>query len=300
MVKDNYTSILLSSVFHIVIFIILPYSKPTPAKRYNYSEVELSKISFEAAKEKMEPEIKVVDKKSPVDLTNKNNNKVAAVKDAAKLMIPVNKGYQLSSPRFGVNLPTRFGPSDEATVKIHNDKGAPTAVPFGEPEVAAHDLVEDTNLFNNREGIYKPGVEDGKDSPDVDEGTGHYTKFKEKYVPPAPPKPPKEIVKEEPYVVRKPISLGGTIGNREVLYKPKDPEIELDKDIEIEVKFFVLQDGQVREAIPIIKGDTRLESIAIQYMKSWIFAPLSRDVEQIEQWGKLKIKFKKISKSISH
>ncbi|MBI5208172.1 MAG: energy transducer TonB, partial [Candidatus Firestonebacteria bacterium] len=103
------------------------------------------------------------------------------------------------------------------------------------------------------------------------------------------------ITKEEPLPISQYSSLGGTIGNRQVLHEPKSPEIELDKDIEIEVKFFVLPNGRVREVIPVIKGDTHLESIAIQYMKSWIFVPLPKNVEQVEQWGKLKIKFKKVT-----
>ncbi len=291
-----FLSIFMSMILHIAILMIIPYSAPASPKLYSYSEVELDRVSFVAERERKEPELKVVNKQTPIDMNSKNITSPSAIKNAPKLMIPENKGYQLSSPRFGVSLPTRFTPTDDGMINVHNDKDAPTDVPFGEPEVKAHNLVEDTNLFNNRDGIYQPGIENGKEGPGIDDVKGHYSKFKEKYVPPPPPKPVKEIVKEEHYVARKTYVIEGTIGNREVLHKPEDPEISIDRDIEIEVKFYVLPNGQVKEVIPLIKGDTQLENIAIRYMKSWIFVPLSQDVEQVEQWGTLKIKFKKISK----
>ncbi|MBI5207735.1 MAG: hypothetical protein HY934_08085, partial [Candidatus Firestonebacteria bacterium] len=192
--KNFSLTIMLSLIMHILLFMIFPYITPPPAKVYSYSEVDLSKVSFDDIKEKIEDEVKIVDKKSPVDINEKDKIIPQESEDINKLMIPENKGYQLVSPKYGVNLPSRAQQEagDKFQVSIKNDKGAPTDVPFGEPDIKEHNLAPDTNIFNNREGIYRPGMEDGKETPTQESVKGHYSKFKEKYVPPAAQKPKEE------------------------------------------------------------------------------------------------------------
>jgi TonB family protein len=63
-------------------------------------------------------------------------------------------------------------------------------------------------------------------------------------------------------------------------------------ETEIELTFWVLPDGMVDRAIPSVKGDSELERAAIQYLKQWRFAPLSKDQPQAEEWGTIPIKFR--------
>jgi TonB family protein len=63
-------------------------------------------------------------------------------------------------------------------------------------------------------------------------------------------------------------------------------------EVEIELTLWVLPDGTVDRVVPSVKGDTELERIAIQYLKQWRFAPLSKDQPQAVQSGAIPIKFR--------
>ena len=84
--------------------------------------------------------------------------------------------------------------------------------------------------------------------------------------------------------------IEGPAATRQVLFKPpRFPDIELDVDVTIRLKFWVLPDGTVGEVLPLQRGDVRLERAAIAYMKNWRFTPVSPDQPQI--WGIIPITY---------
>jgi TonB family protein len=88
------------------------------------------------------------------------------------------------------------------------------------------------------------------------------------------------------------LGIRGPLATRKILEKPQPPQVKVRMEGEIELTFWVLPDGRVDRVVPIIKGDTELERIAIQYLKQWRFVPLLKDQPQVEQWGVIPIKFK--------
>jgi len=100
---------------------------------------------------------------------------------------------------------------------------------------------------------------------------------------PSPEKPPEENVL---------LGIKGLLANRKILERPNPPQVRVKVEAEIELTLYVLPSGIVDRVIPSVKGDTELERIAIQYLKQWRFAPLSKDQPQVEQWGTIPVKFK--------
>jgi TonB family protein len=88
------------------------------------------------------------------------------------------------------------------------------------------------------------------------------------------------------------LGMKGPLVNRKVIERPNSPQAKVETEAEIELTLWVLPSGAVDRVIPSVKGDTELERIAIQYLKQWRFAPLSKDQPQVEQWGTIPIKFK--------
>lgn len=88
------------------------------------------------------------------------------------------------------------------------------------------------------------------------------------------------------------LGIKGPLVSRRILVRPPPPSVDIKIEGEVEVTFWVLPDGTVDRVIPLIKGDSELERIAIQYLKQWRFAPLPKDHEPVEQWGSIPIKFK--------
>jgi TonB family protein len=84
--------------------------------------------------------------------------------------------------------------------------------------------------------------------------------------------------------------IEGPAANRQVLFKPRQfPEVELDVEVTIRLKFWVLPDGTVADVVPLQRGDVRLERAAIEYLKNWRFTPVPRDQPQV--WGILPITY---------
>ena len=98
-----------------------------------------------------------------------------------------------------------------------------------------------------------------------------------------PEKPPEENVL---------LGIKGPLATRKILERPNPPQVRVKVEAEIELTLYVLPSGIVDRVIPSVKGDTELERIAIQYLKQWRFAPLSKDQPQVEQWGTIPVKFK--------
>ncbi|NWF94058.1 MAG: energy transducer TonB [Syntrophaceae bacterium] len=88
------------------------------------------------------------------------------------------------------------------------------------------------------------------------------------------------------------LGIKGPLATRKILERPQTPQVKVRVEAEIELTFWVSPEGMVDRVIPTIRGDTELEWIAIQYLKQWRFAPLSKDQPQVEQWGVIPIKFK--------
>jgi len=88
------------------------------------------------------------------------------------------------------------------------------------------------------------------------------------------------------------LGMRGPLNTRKILERPQPPQVKVRVEVEIELTLWVLPNGVVDRVIPIIKGDTELERIAIQYLKQWRFAPLLKDQPQVEQWGTIPVKFK--------
>jgi len=88
------------------------------------------------------------------------------------------------------------------------------------------------------------------------------------------------------------LGIKGPLATRKILDRPNPPQVRVKVEAEIELTLYVLPSGIVDRVIPSVKGDTELERIAIQYLKQWRFAPLSKDQPQVEQWGTIPIKFK--------
>ena len=89
-----------------------------------------------------------------------------------------------------------------------------------------------------------------------------------------------------------PIGIKGPAGQRKVLYKPEIPDVKIDREGDVELKFWVLPDGSVGSVVPLLRGDAELELIAINYMKQWRFDPLNEGELTVEQWGTITVKFR--------
>ncbi len=86
--------------------------------------------------------------------------------------------------------------------------------------------------------------------------------------------------------------IKGPAGKREILYKPEIPEVKIDREGEVELKFWVLPDGSVGRVFSLLRGDAELERIAINYIKQWRFNPLDEGRLTVEQWGTITVKFR--------
>jgi hypothetical protein len=85
--------------------------------------------------------------------------------------------------------------------------------------------------------------------------------------------------------------IEGPAAQRKVLYKPRAfPEIQLDAEVNIRLKFWVLPDGTVGEVLPLQRGDIRLERAAIEYLRSWRFTSVSPNQPKV--WGIIPITYK--------
>lgn len=86
--------------------------------------------------------------------------------------------------------------------------------------------------------------------------------------------------------------IEGPVRGRAIVYKPTPPELaDIENEVELRLKFWVLPDGTIGEVIPLKRGDAQLERIAIAYLKKWQFEPLTPDVPQQKIWGTIPIVF---------
>ena len=84
-------------------------------------------------------------------------------------------------------------------------------------------------------------------------------------------------------------TIEGPASGREVVYKPlKLPELAIEMEVNIRLKFWVLPDGSIGDVVPLQRGDVRLERAAIQYLKNWRFNPVT---DEREVWGIIPIRY---------
>jgi TonB family protein len=88
-----------------------------------------------------------------------------------------------------------------------------------------------------------------------------------------------------------PLGIQGPAARREPLSRPTLPEVQVQAEGEITLKFWVRPDGVVSRVLPERKGDATLEVAAIRYLEGWRFTPLPPHEPQIEQWGTITIRF---------
>ena len=70
------------------------------------------------------------------------------------------------------------------------------------------------------------------------------------------------------------IKIEGEAKGRAVIYRPRPPILDLDRDVTISLRFRVLHDGSVDQILPMIKGDSRLEQAAIDLLSRYRFEPI--------------------------
>lgn len=87
------------------------------------------------------------------------------------------------------------------------------------------------------------------------------------------------------------LGVEGPVSERKILYQPPLPTVTCEHSVQIKLKFWVTPNGIVDQIIPIERGGTKLESVAIHFLKKWKFEPLSSVTKNGRQWGILKVKF---------
>ncbi len=87
------------------------------------------------------------------------------------------------------------------------------------------------------------------------------------------------------------LGIQGPVARREPLSRSTLPEVQVQAEGEITLKFWVRPDGVVSRVLPERKGDATLEVAAIRYLEGWRFTPLPPHEPQIEQWGTITIRF---------
>jgi TonB family protein len=83
----------------------------------------------------------------------------------------------------------------------------------------------------------------------------------------------------------------GQVSSRNVMDWKKPDAAGLTREVEIYLHFWVTPSGQVVDISPERKGDPDLEKKAIEALRTWRFAPLPPDTEQVRQDGIIAIKF---------
>jgi len=81
------------------------------------------------------------------------------------------------------------------------------------------------------------------------------------------------------------LDIKGPAASRRINYLPPPLESKPIVEGECLIKFWIFPDGTVGKAIPLAQGDTQAVVAAIDRVKKFRFAPLPKDVPQVEQWG---------------
>ncbi len=81
-----------------------------------------------------------------------------------------------------------------------------------------------------------------------------------------------------------PFSIAGEVSKRGILWKelPVYPR-DLQKEVTLKFRFWVLPDGSVQNIIPLEKGDPRLEKITTDALFKWKFSPLPPPSQETQE-----------------
>lgn len=74
--------------------------------------------------------------------------------------------------------------------------------------------------------------------------------------------------------IQRNVTIEGEISNRGIIFRPPQPELGLDRDVTIALKFTVLPNGEVDKVFPYRKADPELERLAIEMLQKFRFEPL--------------------------
>lgn len=90
--------------------------------------------------------------------------------------------------------------------------------------------------------------------------------------------------------------ISGPIAGRKVFYKPPKPTvpewIASGTLFNLELKFFVSAQGEVKEVIPVVSsGNAEIDLLGIRYLKGWKFTPTAGadSGSAKDAWGRIKI-----------
>ncbi len=98
-----------------------------------------------------------------------------------------------------------------------------------------------------------------------------------------------DIEKEKPEAAA--LTIEGPASGRAVISKPVNPpRVNIEREVTIRLKFWVLPDGSVGDVIPLQRGDVRLERAAIEYLKGWRFTPAKPGSPMV--WGIIPITYR--------
>jgi hypothetical protein len=81
------------------------------------------------------------------------------------------------------------------------------------------------------------------------------------------------------------LDIKGPAASRRINYLPPPLESKLIVEGECLIKFWIFPDGTVDKVIPLAQGDKQAVVAAVERVKKFRFAPLPKDVPQVEQWG---------------
>jgi TonB family protein len=145
---------------------------------------------------------------------------------------------------------------------------------------------------------HAPHVDDSAVLPDLPAPERKLAEAKN--LPPLPALEP--LVQREPVRTRPPTMtlpaphatapIKGPASERQVLFQPPPPKVNVESESEIELRFWLLPNGSVSRVVPVKKSDPRLEALAINYLRQWRFTPLPSDAPPDEQWGIIPFKFR--------
>jgi len=76
--------------------------------------------------------------------------------------------------------------------------------------------------------------------------------------------------------------IEGEIREREIIFKPDPPQLDIEKSVTITLKFTVLPNGEVDQIFPVRKAELELERIAMKLLRQYRFSPLfaNADVQE--------------------
>jgi hypothetical protein len=81
------------------------------------------------------------------------------------------------------------------------------------------------------------------------------------------------------------LDIKGPAASRRINYRPPPLESKPIVEGKCLIKFWIFPDGTVGKAIPLAQGDKQAVVAAVDRVKKFRFAPLPKDVPQVEQWG---------------